>query len=187
MPENVLMKMNPTRLAFIKSYIGAAVLIAIWFVLYTGSIKILKLPDLYRSYTFAALILAAALTAIAEIRTRLETYVLTDYRITERTGLLSVHESSVSWDRIADVQMHQSFIERLVGVGTIDIQSAGGDEVPEITLKRIRNVRGVKDLVDQRMLESKKAVTLPHTIPAPQESTPQKASFSDRLRMFRKQ
>lgn len=156
MPETVLMRLHPSRLAFVKSYIVAVLLVLLWFVLFYNPLG-LNLTQLvpYRAYTFVALLLGILLAVSAEIRLIIDTYVITDFRITERVGLLSIRESSVHWDRIADVRLTQSFIERILGIGTIKIESTGGNEAPEVTLKSIRRVVKIKELIDQKMLEWK--------------------------------
>src|SRR5205807_4906119 len=54
------------------------------------------------------------------------TYTITDQRLTIRTGLFSrdVHETWL--DHVVDVQSRQTMLERLLGIGTIDVDTAGG-------------------------------------------------------------
>ena len=153
MPETVLFRMHPTRLAYIRSYLGSMVLVLSWYVLFANVFSLPIQP--YRNYTFALLILGVLLAVVTEVRVKTETYTITDYRITERRGILSIRESSVHWDRIADVSLEQSVIERPFGIGTITIESTGGNEAPEITLRYIRRVAETKNTIDQKMLEWK--------------------------------
>ncbi len=56
------------------------------------------------------------------------TYTITDRRLTVRTGLLSrdVHETRL--EHILNVNSRQTLLERLLGIGTLDFDTAAGAE-----------------------------------------------------------
>lgn len=66
---------------------------------------------------------------VAGYLTRVRTlYTITTERLTIRTGLLSRALQETRLDRIQNVNSRQSLLERLLGVGTIDFDTAAGAE-----------------------------------------------------------
>jgi uncharacterized membrane protein YdbT with pleckstrin-like domain len=67
---------------------------------------------------------AVGLTGLA--RRGATTYTITSQRLTIQLGLLSreLHETQLA--RVQNVGTHQSVLERMLGVGTVDFDTAGG-------------------------------------------------------------
>jgi RNA polymerase subunit RPABC4/transcription elongation factor Spt4 len=74
-------------------------------------------------------------------------YRLTTYRFFHERGLLARQSDRLEVIDIDDVTVQQSFIERIVGIGTIVIQSSDRTN-PQLLLPAIDNVRAVADLID---------------------------------------
>jgi uncharacterized membrane protein YdbT with pleckstrin-like domain len=55
-------------------------------------------------------------------------YIVTDQRIYIRRGILTRHERSTHRDRIQNVNTDQGFFQRLLSVGNVDFDTAGGDD-----------------------------------------------------------
>lgn len=80
-----------------------------------------------------ALIIVGALAVIALIwlviwpylKWRTTHYVFTNERVLLQTGVFSRNRRDIPVNRINDHSMNQSFIERLLGCGTLTIESAG--------------------------------------------------------------
>jgi uncharacterized membrane protein YdbT with pleckstrin-like domain len=73
------------------------------------------------------LFLAAAMLWVAGryARWASTSFVLTNSRVVYRTGVLSRHGREIPLDRLNDISVHQSILERLVGSGRLFIESAG--------------------------------------------------------------
>ncbi|MEM7315764.1 MAG: PH domain-containing protein [Planctomycetota bacterium] len=77
---------------------------------------------------------------------------VTNERVTLRKGVLSKSLVEV-WHRdVRNVQLHQSFGQRVFGVGKLGISSAGQGGV-EIEVAGIPDPEGVKSLIDQHRRE----------------------------------
>ena len=78
-------------------------------------------------------------------------FVITDRRVLVRTGILSRTGRDVPLSRINDITFSHTFVERLLGCGTLVVESAG--ERGQVTLTDIPKVekvqRVVYDLVDK--------------------------------------
>ena len=72
---------------------------------------------------------------------------ITNKRTVLRTGLLSRATSEVVHDNIRNVQVSQSFLQRLFGVGTLGLSSSGQDGI-EIQIEDIPNPDRVREVID---------------------------------------
>src|SRR5262245_37471009 len=57
------------------------------------------------------------------------TLLVTDRRVSLRTGLLSRHTNDVFHNDIRNVRVDQTFLQRLLGVGSIGISSSGQSDI----------------------------------------------------------
>jgi membrane protein YdbS with pleckstrin-like domain len=86
-------------------------------------------------------------------------YTVTDRRIFVRHGLLSVTEETARLGRVQDITLRQSIFDRLFGVGTLSIDTAGTEggaldfrglvrptEVREVIEAAVREATGREDL-----------------------------------------
>jgi uncharacterized membrane protein YdbT with pleckstrin-like domain len=73
----------------------------------------------------AALVLVLWLTIWPYIVWRTTHYVFTTERVLLQEGVFSRHRRDIPLKRINDHSMNQSFVERLLGCGTLTIESAG--------------------------------------------------------------
>ncbi len=86
-------------------------------------------------------------------------YTITDRRIFVRHGLLSVTEETARLGRVQDITLRQSILDRLFGVGTLSIDTAGTEggaldfrglvrptEVREIVEDAVRAAGGRDDI-----------------------------------------
>jgi uncharacterized membrane protein YdbT with pleckstrin-like domain len=88
------------------------------------------------------------------------TYTITDRRLTIERGLLSreVHETGL--DRVQNVGARQSVLERILGVGSVDFDTAGGAEF-EFRFTGVEHPRRIVRTVDRALHERGYAQRLP--------------------------
>jgi len=55
-------------------------------------------------------------------------YAVTNQRINIRHGIFSRADHSTSYERLQNVKTYQSFLERMLGVGLVDFDTAAGDD-----------------------------------------------------------
>ena len=94
-------------------------------------------------------ILAGVLLAGLISRTR-TTYMITSERLTIHRGLLSRDTRQTRLDRVQNVNARQSMLERLLGVGTVDFDTAGGAGY-DFTFQGISNPREIVRTVDRAL------------------------------------
>ena len=91
---------------------------------------ILKLNDrgtgiAYWKWVVITLVLLAIIVAIDALRRALIDYVVTDHRIRIRRGVLSRKEQSAAIERVQNINTSQSLLDRMLGIGEIDFDTAG--------------------------------------------------------------
>lgn len=75
-------------------------------------------------------------------------YKLTPSRVILQTGLFNKRVDEVRLYRVKDISYHQTFGERIFGLGCVKLYSSDAS-LPELTLKRIKNSEKVKEVISQ--------------------------------------
>ena len=86
------------------------------------------------------------------------TITITSRRTTLRKGILSKHTNEVFHSNVRNVQISQSFFQRLLDVGSIGISSAGQSGV-EIEENGFRSPERLRELIYQHMNEPTQGAT----------------------------
>jgi uncharacterized membrane protein YdbT with pleckstrin-like domain len=152
MEEKILAKFHPTRLGYIKFYVVAFILFVLGALLYFSQTLKLIVFSAYHQYAIYPVLLGLFFVIIPEVKIRLQTYIITTYRVIDRAGIFNISENVVYWNKIASTNISQSVFDRIFDIGSIDMWSMGGSEEPEITLVKIANVKKVQELID-RLIE----------------------------------
>lgn len=72
--------------------------------------------------------------------------VITTDRARKRTGIVSTSTTELELTSIRNVQVEQNLLERILGVGTLRLASAGQAGI-ELTISGIGDPKGVRDLI----------------------------------------
>lgn len=94
-------------------------------------------------------ILVAVVVADLISRAR-TTYVITSERLTIHRGLVSRDVRQTRLDRVQNVNARQSMLERLLDVGTVDFDTAGGVGY-DFTFRGVANPREIVRTVDRAL------------------------------------
>lgn len=78
------------------------------------------------------------------------TYILSNKKLTIRSGLLSTTEEDVLLYRIMDTTLRRSLGQKIFGLGSIWVASSD-QSTPELVIKNIRNVREFKEDLDNQV------------------------------------
>ena len=73
----------------------------------------------------AVLIVLAVTFLIGLVRRLATTYTISSHRLTISLGLLSKEQHETRIDRVQNVNTSQSLLERMLGIGTVDFDTAG--------------------------------------------------------------
>lgn len=78
------------------------------------------------------------------------TYVLSEKKLTVRSGLLTTNEDDILLYRIMDTSLRRTLWQKLFGLGSIRIASSD-QSLPELVVKNIRHSRDFKEQLDERV------------------------------------
>ena len=77
-------------------------------------------------WVVAAVLVVLAITFLIGLVRRLATtYTISSHRLTIRIGLLSKEQHETRLERVQNVSTTQSLLERMLGIGTVDFDTAG--------------------------------------------------------------
>jgi len=125
--EKILKQIKPSHWAFI-----------IWYIL--GIVFLLAFG------------LGIIIIIIAFCLRRGTTFYITDERVIYEVTFLSRQISSTTYDKIQDLHLSQGIFERIVGMGTIHINTAGTHFV-EIKFFGIENPMSIKRMIEEHIMK----------------------------------
>jgi len=135
-PETVILRINPSFKPIAGMYLLAVVALA---------------PALVFPY---ALILGVPLLIWAfafHIQRNRTHYILTNQNLTVETGILAKDATHIPLNKVQDISVRRSLIDRVFNIGTIVVESAGASgRIPEINVDSPQAVS--KSILDQAAL-----------------------------------
>src|SRR3954452_18744234 len=97
----------------------------------------------------AAFAVVMAVAILAGLVKRMATrYVISTERLNIRSGILAKHVQQTSIDRVQNVNTEQTFMDRLLRVGSVDFDTAGTDD-SAFTFRGVSNPAGIVAAVDR--------------------------------------
>lgn len=113
-------------------------------------------PAMFRAHPFlfvlSVLLIAAFGIGIVillywYIKTHATTLILTEHDLMYEKGILSKDRLSVNLRHIRSVYVMQSFVNRLLGVGTVQVSTAGDE--PEFTVKDMPDPHAIREAISR--------------------------------------
>ncbi|MCA1710131.1 MAG: PH domain-containing protein [Actinobacteria bacterium] len=148
--ERLVLDLHPHWKALITPVITLVLVLGI------GGFVAARIPEGDRQGLLRLLVLVVALALLAAYAVRpflrwiTTHFVITDRRVLVRSGVLSRNGRDVPLSRINDITFSHTFLERLLGCGTLVVESAG--ERGQVTLSDVPKVERVQrqlyDLVE---------------------------------------
>jgi uncharacterized membrane protein YdbT with pleckstrin-like domain len=95
------------------------------------------------------------LILIPWIKAKMVAYKITNYRIDLERGLLSKRLDTLELWHVEDIRMNQSFLDRILGVGTVTVISHD-DTTPQLSMRGIPHPRPLYETLKQRVIAVKR-------------------------------
>jgi len=153
MPEKAFFGFHPSRLAFWKWYLVAIIIIIVGLILILSVFDIIPfdIPFIkdYVVYVSITPFIGIVFIIIAEILRHFDTYIITNHRIIERSGIINIKEDSINWEKISNYSLIQNAFDRMLGTGSINLWSMGGEDEPEVTIKKSAHILKIRNLLDK--------------------------------------
>jgi membrane protein YdbS with pleckstrin-like domain len=156
--EKTLMSLQPSRVLFLRYYAGIVLLLILTFVLWFFNYLVpplgpISVQTLTLGLTAFFVLLIIVLFLVVEWRRASTRYVVTDFRIIKKHGLIRRNETVVPYRQLERVVVHQGIIDRLLGIGTLVIDT-GEDTI------RISSVRDPQK-VEQAIMSGMQTLQTP--------------------------
>ena len=103
------------------------------------------------AWVIAAVVIAfLALAGLAQLRRLQITYSITNRRLTIERGILARDLHQTRLERVQNVNARQSMVERALGIGTVDFDTAGEAQF-DFSFRGVADPRGIVRTVDQAL------------------------------------
>ena len=112
-------------------------------------------PNLLKYYAIESMVLGPLFLLVLIprfFRFRTLHYQMDERGITARWGILFRHEISLDYKRIQDIHLASNMIERWLGLGRVQLQTAAGSAKAELTIEGLQDYEQVRDFLYTRML-----------------------------------
>jgi uncharacterized membrane protein YdbT with pleckstrin-like domain len=126
--EQILFSGHPSWRSIIDLYLKG------WMATVVAAVLVAAITDIAAGHVelgWVALVVAVALAVVlllGLVERKRTLYTITSQRLTIRTGLLARAVQETRLERIQNVNSRQSMLERILGVGTVDFDTAAGAE-----------------------------------------------------------
>jgi uncharacterized membrane protein YdbT with pleckstrin-like domain len=153
--ETMIWEGHPTWRAMLSFHLKWFVITLVAFALLVGIDWIGV--DLPASAIGAVLVVGIAITIVAGWLQRFFTqYTITTKRLHIRRGVLSKTETSTNVDRIQNITVKQSPVDRIMRVGTIDFDTAGDEGSDRLAFHGVNDPQDLRERIMQARDEEKR-------------------------------
>src|SRR5436853_1427399 len=111
-------------------------------------------PNLWKYYIFAALCTGpGAVISLPYLYFRYHTlrYRFDDEGIHMKVGILFRREVNLTYARIQDIHLRSNLLQRWLGLGNVQIQTASGSSGPELMIEGFKEFEAIRDFLYTRM------------------------------------
>jgi membrane protein YdbS with pleckstrin-like domain len=150
--EKLLLFFRPSRKAYLFQYFLIVLMFAliIFFLLAQASttLQVLKVFD--KTLALAVFIVAASLLIRVEYRIWSRRYCITSERVMYSRGIFYEKFHCAKYNSITDIGLSQSFWDKIVNTGTINLNTAGTDFY-EIRYRKVSDPYKIKKLINDQI------------------------------------
>lgn len=133
--ENVVEKFHPHPLGFLGFYFFGIIFIVIGFVFFQEII-----------------IFGLLVFCLGEILRQAETFYILDTGVARGYHLFGTSRKFAEYRNIQNIEVNQSILNHIIGIGSIKFDTAGGDTV-EVIFHNVRNPYRIEKIVRGKMAE----------------------------------
>ena len=125
--ETVALDLRPHWWYFARQILTGAVLLVLVILVFGNQPDADWLQTGVNGVTAILLVAWAGWLTLKYLQWRMTYFVVTDRRVIYRTGVFSKRGVEIPLERINNINFHQRLIDRMIGAGDLDIESAGRD------------------------------------------------------------
>lgn len=154
--EKIIIFFRPSRKAYIFQYLFFIVIFALAIFLLFSSFLIKNNFNHLLIIILFWIVLAFSLIMLIRLEYRIlsRKYAVTNERLLYSRGIFNEHFVSAMFNYITDISLHQNLWDKIINTGTLNINTAGGDE-KEIRYREISNPLKIKKMINDISDKSK--------------------------------
>ena len=150
--EKVIYQGHPSWRSILGFYIKGS-LLAVLAGLIAALASSLAEDDVKTNWVMAAVLgVLIVVLLVGWLRRLMTTYTISTRRLHIRRGLISRRNQETRLDRVQNVNTSQSVLERVLRVGTVDFDTAGGDDY-DFAFRGVSDPNHVAETVDRAIRE----------------------------------
>ncbi|MFC7190232.1 PH domain-containing protein [Halocatena marina] len=130
--ERIIWQDRPSHWVIAKELIIGSIVVGI------GIVGIVLLPGLWLLLPSALVLIGAIYAGVTIYKHRKVRYLITSTELYKKTGVFSKSVINLRLDRIQNTSFDQTFYQRLLGYGTVHIETAGTDGT-DLVLESVNN------------------------------------------------
>ena len=88
--------------------------------------------------------------ALGEISRRAETFYILESGVAREYKLLSTSRKFTEFDKIQNIEVNQSFLENILDIGNVHIDTSGGDKA-EVNFRGIKDPYGIEHILREKI------------------------------------
>ncbi|HEV7424171.1 MAG TPA: PH domain-containing protein [Candidatus Paceibacterota bacterium] len=136
-PENIIKQFHPHPVQFFSFYFDGILLAVFGFFF--------SLP-----FSLIFILIGSLVCVFAEVSRRAETFYVLESGIERGYRMLSTSRKFIEYSKIQDIEVDQSFVENMFGIGTLKFDTAGSDEI-ELSFKGAKDPYGIEKIIREKM------------------------------------
>lgn len=136
--EEIIKKKHPNPIGYLPLYLSGVVALVFGIIFLSWPLGFIGI----------------AIIVIAELSRRAETYYILTTGVAREHRLLTTSRDFAEYDKIQNIKVTQSFFEHILEIGTVRIDTAGGD-VSEVNFKHIGDPYRIEAIIREKMKEVK--------------------------------
>jgi membrane protein YdbS with pleckstrin-like domain len=160
-PGEVLFAGRPTLWAMMRTFLkgGALLTVATVLVIFAKYVKVFGVYLFPAGLILALVVIAVLFHKILQIRRT--HYAVSLERIEYSTGVFSHRVDNLDMFRVVDIKLRRSFLDCIVGVGTIMLTTTDKSH-PEFVFQKVRNSRELYDIIKKASLSADRKTNVIH-------------------------
>jgi uncharacterized membrane protein YdbT with pleckstrin-like domain len=119
--EHIIFQGHPSWRSILAFYIKGVLIIAVAAV-------IAQLASGTGAAVGSGLLVLVIVLVVGYVKRLFTTYTITDHRLHIRRGIIARAEQQTLVNRVQNVNTHQSVLQRMLGIGTVNFDTAAGDD-----------------------------------------------------------
>ncbi len=158
--EHVIFEGHPSWRSILGFYIKGLVLVAITAAIAAGATRVANDEVDSGLVTLVAVVLLVVVLVAGYVKRLFTTYTISNNRLHIRRGIIARAEQQTQLVRVQNVNTNQSVLQRMLLIGTVDFDTAAGDDY-DFQFAGVANPHDVVEAVHRAQREADAGTTVP--------------------------